>query len=119
LVNYALALIEKLGAHGSESGLSFAAVSAISTDLGNTAIFSALLSGGTLHLISPAASLDGAEYAAYAAEHPIEVLKITPSHLTGLLAGAEPRSVLPNRWLVLGGEAASWELVDKLRDAGR
>lgn len=118
LVNYALALVEWLGAHDSDGGLSFAAVSAISTDLGNTAIFPALISGGTIHLISPAASLDGAEYAAYAREHPIDVLKITPSHLKGLLAASDLASVLPNRWLVLGGEAASWELVDELRAAG-
>jgi amino acid adenylation domain-containing protein len=119
LVNYALAIVERLGAHESETGFSFAAVSAISTDLGNTAIFPALVSGGKLHLVSPAASLDGAEFAAYARMHPIDVLKITPSHLKGLLATADPQSVLPHRWLVLGGEATSWELADELLVAGR
>ncbi len=112
LVNYTMALAERLG---SEHGSNFAVVSAISTDLGNTAIFPALVSGGCVHLISPQMSMDGEAFSAYAANNPIDVLKITPSHLRALLrSGTE---FLPRRWLVLGGEASSWNLVDEIRAA--
>jgi amino acid adenylation domain-containing protein len=119
LVHYTRALIARLEAGSVSEGLSFGAVSAISTDLGNTAVFPSLLSGGTLNLIPPDASLDGARYAAYAAEHPIDVLKITPSHLKGLLATAAVSDVAPRRWLVLGGESSSWNLVDGILAQGK
>src|SRR5205823_6270077 len=45
---------------------------------------------------------------------PINVLKITPSHIRALLAADDAR-VLPRRWLVLGGERASWDLIDRVR----
>ena len=53
-------------------------VTAISTDLGNTAVFPALCTGGTLVLVSPATAADAAAAAAYLRAHPIDVLKITP-----------------------------------------
>jgi amino acid adenylation domain-containing protein len=117
LVNYTTALLARLELDDAEEGLAFGAISAISTDLGNTAVFPSLLSGGTLHLIPPEASLDGARYGAYVAQHPVDVLKITPSHLKGLLATADVAAVAPRRWLVLGGEASTWELVDSVRAA--
>jgi amino acid adenylation domain-containing protein len=116
LVNYTTAILDRLGI--AEEGAVFAAVSALSTDLGNTSIFPSLLGGGTLHLVSPAESIDGALFAAYLEAHPIDVLKITPSLLRALVAGAEVESVLPRRWLVLGGEALSWQFVDRLTRAG-
>ena len=53
---------------------------------------------------------DAAAFAAYVAERPIDVLKITPSHLSSLLDAATGASILPRRWLIVGGEALSWEL---------
>jgi amino acid adenylation domain-containing protein len=100
------------------SGLGFAAVSAISTDLGNTSVFGALLSGGTLHLVPPDVATDGARFAAYRREHAVDVLKITPSQLRALVAGAGIESVLPRRWLVLGGEALPWELAAEVLAPG-
>lgn len=118
LVDYTTSIVGRLDAGKPESGgLSFAAVSAISTDLGNTCIFPALVSGGLLHLIPPEVSMDGALFAAYLEAHPVDVLKVTPSHLGALVAAAEPRAVMPRRSLVLGGEAVSWELVDRLAAA--
>ena len=113
LGNYTAAILERLGL-ADTSGVSFAAISALSTDLGNTSIFPSLLSGGTLHLVPPGVALDGARFAEYARTHPLDVLKLTPSHLRALLDAAEPAAVLPRRWLVLGGEALSWQLVDRL-----
>jgi amino acid adenylation domain-containing protein len=94
-------------------GMQFALVSEISTDLGNTAIFPALVRGGCVHLIDPQASMDGTALADYARQHPLDVIKITPSHLRALLAA--DAGFLPRRWLIGGGEALSWELVERVR----
>ncbi len=116
LANYTAAILDRLDL-GGQSPV-FAAVSALSTDLGNTSVFPSLLGGGTLHLVPPADSLDGALFAAYLESNPIDVLKITPSHLRALLGGAAAESVLPRSWLVLGGEALPWQLADRLQRAG-
>jgi amino acid adenylation domain-containing protein len=113
LDNYTAAIVERLGA---SEGMQFAIVSEMSTDLGNTAVFPPLVTGGCLHVIDNETAMDGVALAAYAAEHPIDVLKITPTHLRALLAADE--GFLPRRWLVLGGEALSWELAERIATAG-
>jgi amino acid adenylation domain-containing protein len=113
LAAYATAILDRLElppAHGT----TFATVSALSTDLGNTSIFASLVGGGTLHLISPADAMDGARFASYLRNHPVDVLKITPSHLRALL-DADGARALPRRWLLFGGEALSWELLERVR----
>jgi amino acid adenylation domain-containing protein len=113
LVNYATDIARRLGAD--TEPLAFGAVTAISTDLGNTAVFGALCSGGTLVLVSPAAAADSSALAAAFARTPVDVLKITPSHLRALLASRDA-GVLPRRRLVLGGERASWDLIAQVRE---
>jgi amino acid adenylation domain-containing protein len=112
LDNYTAAIAERLGA---SEGMQFAVVSEISTDLGNTAVFPPLVTGGCLHVIDNETAMDGSALAAYAAEHPIDVIKITPTHLRALLAADE--SFLPRRWLVAGGEALPWELAGQIETA--
>ena len=116
LVNYATFIAGALGAD--HEPLSFGLVTSISTDLGNTSVFGALCSGGTLVLLSPAAAADGAALARELERSPVDVLKITPSHIGALLAGGE-RGVLPRRWLVIGGERAPWDLVARVRELSR
>lgn len=99
----------------SEQGLSYAAVSTFAADLGNTAIFPALASGGTLHIIVQERATDPEAFAAYFHEHAIDCLKIVPSHLAALLAAAQPTQVLPRRCLVLGGEATPPDLLEQVR----
>jgi amino acid adenylation domain-containing protein len=113
LGNYATHIAALLG-DGDGSGLRYGVASAISTDLGNTSIFPPLISGGSVQLISPDASMDGEAFAAELAHGPLDVLKITPSHLRALLAGAHGEAVLPHVRLVVGGEALSWELVEQI-----
>ena len=60
--------------------------------------------------------MDGGRFAEYFRETPIDVLKITPSHLRTLLDQGAAEA-LPRRWLVLGGEALSWELLKRVRSA--
>ncbi len=116
LAAYATAILDRLELRGADS-VSFAAVSALSTDLGNTSVFGALLGGGTLHLVSPEDAMDGGRFAEYLRERPVDVLKITPSHLRAILDAGGTAGVLPRRWLVLGGEALSWELLERVRSA--
>jgi amino acid adenylation domain-containing protein len=113
LSNYATHIAALLG-DGDGLALRYGVASAISTDLGNTSIFPPLISGGSVQLISPDASMDGEAFAAELTPGPLDVLKITPSHLQALLAGAGSEQVLPRTRLVVGGEALSWELVEQI-----
>ncbi|HVI72355.1 MAG TPA: amino acid adenylation domain-containing protein, partial [Pyrinomonadaceae bacterium] len=111
LYNYINAISERLALPLHSS---FATVSTIAADLGNTAIFPALCSGGTLHMISEERALDPEALADYFERWPIDCLKIVPSHLTALMSSGNAGRVLPRRRLVLGGEASSWSLIDRI-----
>jgi amino acid adenylation domain-containing protein len=118
LATYVTAVSRALSLDLAAPALAFAAVSAISTDLGNTSVFPSLLSGGTLHLVSPDVAMDGELLASYLELHAIDVLKITPSHFRAVSTACEPARLLPRRWLVLGGEALSWKLAADLLAVG-
>lgn len=115
LVNYAWFISQKLNPSGEP--LNFATVSTLAADLGNTAIFPALISGGCLHVIGYEDAMAAERFASYLQRHPVDVLKITPSHLGSLLSAAREANVLPRKYLVLGGEAASWDLVRRVQQA--
>jgi natural product biosynthesis luciferase-like monooxygenase protein/amino acid adenylation domain-containing protein len=114
LSNYLHAISERLALPPESS---FATVSTIAADLGNTAIFPALCLGGSLHLISEERALDPEGLADYFSRWQIDCLKIVPSHLMALMASSNPGRVLPRQRLVLGGEAASWQLIDKIKNS--
>ncbi|MEZ4309586.1 MAG: AMP-binding protein [Polyangiaceae bacterium] len=99
LLNYTRFLTQLVRARDFDAagGLSWITVSTLAADLGNTSIFSALASGGTLHVAGQELALDGDALGAYCALHRIDVLKITPSHLHALLASEGGASVLPRR----------------------
>jgi amino acid adenylation domain-containing protein len=115
LANYTAFLsgLLRLADHDAAGGLAFATVSTLAADLGNSCIFPALASGGCLHVISHDVAMDGQLFAETARRRPLDVLKITPSHLGALLAGGGA-DVLPRRVLITGGEAARWTLVDQV-----
>jgi len=97
------------------AGTSFANVSTLAADLGNTVIFPSLCSGGCLHLLSSERLADAPALADYFQRHPIDCLKIVPSHLIALLASSPSPSILPRQLLILGGEAASWQLIQQIQ----
>ncbi len=88
------------------TGWSYANVSTFAADLGNTTVFPALTSGGCLHLVAQERTADPAGMVEYFERHPVDCLKIVPTHLEALHAMAEPERLLPRRRLVLGGEAS-------------
>jgi amino acid adenylation domain-containing protein len=119
LSNYAWFIRNLVGMDRCADSLAFASVSTIAADLGNTCIFPSLLFGGCLHILPYDIAVSGTGFARYAAENPIDVLKITPSHLGALLADEPNGAVLPRRHLILGGEALSWELVRRIHQTGK
>src|SRR6266550_1267162 len=117
LVNYSEFICNRLRLHAHGQGLKFASVSTIAADLGNTCIYPALISGGCLHLISYESSTDSQRMAQYQHDHQIDVLKIVPSHLKALLNSEEGARILPRRYLICGGEALPWSLVEQIRSS--
>ena len=117
LAAYTAAIRARLGVEAA-GPLTFASVTSLAADLGNTAIFPALTSGGVLQLVPPEATTEAAAFAGWCAANPIDVLKVTPSHLGALLGALDDPQRLPRRWLVLGGEACPWELVERVRRLG-
>lgn len=96
-------------------GRSFAVASTLAADLGHTTLFPALCTGGALHLLDDTTAGDPALFAARLRAHPVDHLKIVPSHLAALLAAQPSDAVLPRTALVLGGEALGWPLVEQVR----
>jgi len=120
LVNYANFVVRDLIGIDSivDRPLAFATVSTISADLGNTSIFPSLISGGCLHVVGYETAIEGNLFAEYVSRNPIDVLKIVPSHLAALLSSGGERDMLPRRFLILGGEALTWDLVDRIFGLG-
>jgi amino acid adenylation domain-containing protein/non-ribosomal peptide synthase protein (TIGR01720 family) len=123
LVNYLESTLEELGAAapgaggGDGDGLRFGLISTFAADLGVTAVFAALASGGAVEVIGYDRAADAERLAELLARRPVDVLKIVPSHLEALLAAAGDR-VLPRETLILGGEGLRGDLVRRLHEAG-
>lgn len=111
LGNYVAAIEQRLPI---ETADNMAMVSTFAADLGHTVLFGSLCTGKTLHLIPAELAADAAGFADYMQRHAIDVLKIVPSHLIALLS-VDDAAVVPSKCLVLGGEACSPELIERLR----
>jgi acyl-coenzyme A synthetase/AMP-(fatty) acid ligase/acyl carrier protein len=68
-------------------------------------------------LVGPDTAADPGALASLMRSRPLDVLKITPSHIGALLTAGDP-DVLPRRWLIVGGERAGWDLVERVRELG-
>jgi amino acid adenylation domain-containing protein len=97
-----------------EAGWRYGLVSTFAADLGHTAIFPALTTGGALRIVPHAIAFDPARLAACFASGPVDVLKIVPSHLDALLSGEGAAAILPRRRLVCGGEQLPAGLVARV-----
>ncbi|MFD8526308.1 amino acid adenylation domain-containing protein [Streptosporangium canum] len=96
---------------------SYGVVSTIASDLVMTCLYGALVRGAAVHLVDQEAATDPVAYAAYLATHPVDVIKMVPSHLELLAAHGDLARMLPRRLLILAGEATSWELAERIRAA--
>ncbi|MER7185562.1 amino acid adenylation domain-containing protein [Streptomyces hyaluromycini] len=104
LANYVASVPARVGLTGTGR---FAVLQGQVTDLGNTVVFGALTSGGTLVLAPEKVLTDPAGMAEFVAGQQIDTVKVVPSHLAALGAGAAGlAAVVPSRAVVLGGEAA-------------
>ncbi|MBL4672045.1 MAG: amino acid adenylation domain-containing protein [Arenicella sp.] len=113
-------LLNYIDAVDSRIGLSeHASIGALATpaaDLSYTALFGALGTGRAFRLISENKKLDSDALAAEFASKSVSCLKIVPSHLSALLTVSEPQRILPTECLVLGGEAVTDELLQKVSE---
>ncbi|VAW42567.1 Polyketide synthase modules and related proteins, partial [hydrothermal vent metagenome] len=113
-LNYIQGLLRRLDV---PSGLSYAIVSTFAADLGATNVFGALCSGGQLHIISYERAADPPALADYFRRHPIDVMKLVPSHFEALQAFAGSEPYIPHERLIFAGEACPWETIAQVRDA--
>ena len=113
IANYVDAMVARFATLDDfDDGLTYAVVSSLSTDLGNTTLYPPLVAGGTVSLVPVHAAMDPDAFVAYQHDHPTDVMKITPSHLRMLLgAGASsPSRTITRLWRrvsALGSRGAS------------
>lgn len=95
-----------------EQARRWALTSSVAADLGHTALFGALFNGACLVIANATDMQDGDAFARFLSTHRIDGIKIVPSHLEALLECEQP--YLPRK-IVLGGEAASRHLIERIR----
>ncbi|UVJ41737.1 amino acid adenylation domain-containing protein [Pseudomonas sp. LS1212] len=96
------------------SAASYGLLSSVAADLGHTQLFGALCSGGSLLLVDDDSGFSPLALAELFSQHPVDVLKITPSHLSGLLQALPDARLLPSTLLVFGGDALSPALLEQV-----
>ena len=111
VLDYVYGLDERTGISACKS---FALVSTIATDLGNTVLYSSLVFGGTLHVFSKETVSHIEALHEYFKAHKIDCLKIVPSHWKAL-SPEDGTPLLPRRMLFFGGEALPTESVARIR----
>lgn len=111
--HYILSAINRLNI---ENNLSYAYVSTFSADLGNTAVFLSLWTGGTIHIFGDPSRKDSKLFWEMVSKKKIDFLKTTPSHFQALLR-SRPIDGRQLKYLLLGGEkfeiAFAHELIEK------
>ncbi|MFJ6656762.1 amino acid adenylation domain-containing protein [Streptomyces sp. NPDC091377] len=115
LANYVTHVPARLGF--GEPGARYALLQPLTTDLGNTVLFASLTTGGELHILDAADVADPLAVTGYLARHRIDHVKMVPSHLAALGATGDLRWLLPQRTLVLGGEATPPDWAGQLLQA--
>jgi len=113
LAHYANAVGQRLQA---KPGSRWATLATVAADLGLTSVFAALNAGDVLVLPPASLAFDPPGWADFLDQHPVDCLKIAPSHLRGLLALDDARRVLPKDLLILGGEGFDQALFAKVRE---
>jgi non-ribosomal peptide synthetase component F len=105
-----------LGRLGDADPLSAVLLYPLCVDIGLTAVVAALATGGTLHILGEDEVRQPGPVRHYVAEHDIDLVKITPSHLFAVQQG-DPAAAVPRRFLVLGGEPLASDFARRLVEA--
>lgn len=95
-----------------ETCTNFSFGNTISTDLGNTVLYQALTSGGTIHLFTKERFNDPSFIGRYFEKHQIDCMKIVPSHWKYLSEAVG--GLFPKKLLIFGGEPLPNELVQEI-----
>jgi amino acid adenylation domain-containing protein len=111
-LNYYFGVMDRLKL---QEGLKYAIASTIAADLATINIWAALNTGGQLHILTYNQSVDPIEFANYFRENSIDVIKMVPSHLKGLQQGTNLKDIIPNRCLILAGEASYWDMIEEIK----
>ncbi|MGF6095692.1 AMP-binding protein [Pseudomonas sp. 18175] len=109
LTHYCRSMVERLGL---PEGLRYAHVSPLSADLGNTSLFLALWTGGSVFLADEQERQEPLQLAKALVAQQVDCLKCTPTQwrllYPALLPSDPAQPVL--QWLILGGERLSAQL---------
>ncbi|SDH73363.1 amino acid adenylation domain-containing protein, partial [Pedobacter terrae] len=109
LLNYTMTVSQTLNL---PEMATYAVVSTFAADLCYTMLYPSLCRGGDLHIIPDELIGNAKLLADYFGEHKIDCLKITPSHMTALMAADGNKQPVPEKILVLGGEPGTWKLAE-------
>jgi amino acid adenylation domain-containing protein len=88
-----------------------AVVSTMAADLGHTSVFASLVRGGCVDIIPVSYASDPDRWIEHLSCHPMDCIKIVPSHLEAMCCSIPSSAVFSWKALVLGGEALNWSLV--------
>ena len=110
LTDYVYGLFSKIDIASCKS---FGLMSTLSADLGNTVLYGALLSGGTLHLFTKDTLRNVPLMQDYFKKESIDCIKIVPSYWKALEMDHKP--LLPKKLIVFGGEELSVKMVEKIK----
>jgi amino acid adenylation domain-containing protein/non-ribosomal peptide synthase protein (TIGR01720 family) len=113
LVNYTRHIIREIK---HDIPLRFAYLSTFSADLGNTSLYVSILTGSELHLLDETYNFDSFMLSSYIAENKIDFIKTIPSHFESLSLALKEQTVLPEKYLFLGGESFQQSVCLKIKN---
>ncbi len=113
-INYYFGVTKRMNL---EPKLRYAIASTFAADLATINVWAALSTGGTLHVLNQELSVDPVRYARYFRENRIDVIKMVPSHFKALKEMANLYDIIPNKLLILAGEASHWDMIEEIRAA--
>jgi len=95
----------------------FGLMSTMTADLGNTVLYSSLLTGGTLHLFSKDHLVDPAFLHNYFDRNHIDFIKLVPSHWSAL--SMDEKALMPDRIILFGGEELTTKQWNIIQSSGK
>ncbi|GAC1305600.1 MAG: hypothetical protein NVSMB21_07420 [Vulcanimicrobiaceae bacterium] len=117
LANYTSAISRVIGPI--DPSWHFGLMGTLAADLGYTALFPGLCAGATVHVVPTDVANDASRFRDYVRTRPLDVVKITPRHLSALGEGVDLAELLPARWTIVGGEVLAFDVAARIVATGR